>query len=119
MNKPALKAKKHWYNYLWIASLLYLFLGFFNIMFAWLGLICFLVPLAISIATGSKLYCNRYCGRGQLFSILGKKLHLSPNREIPGWMKSKAFRYGFLVFFLVMFCQMLFNTYLVFRVHPA
>ncbi len=34
-------------------------------------------------------------------------------------MKSKAFRYGFLVFFLVMFCQMLFNTYLVFRVHPA
>ena len=30
-------------------------------------------------------------------------------------MKSKAFRYGFLVFFLVMFCQMLFNTYLVFR----
>ena len=115
MNKPALKAKKHWYDYLWIASLLYLFLGFFNIMFAWLGLICFLVPLAISIATGSKLYCNRYCGRGQLFSILGKKLHLSPNREIPGWMKSKAFRYGFLVFFLVMFCQMLFNTYLVFR----
>lgn len=115
MNKPALKAKKHWYDYLWIASLLYLFLGFFNIMFAWLGLICFLVPLAISIATGSKLYCNRYCGRGQLFSILGKKLHLSPNREIPGWMKSKAFRYGFLVFFLFMFCQMLFNTYLVFR----
>ena len=55
MNKPALKAKKHWYDYLWIASLLYLFL------------------------------------------------------------KSKAFRYGFLVFFLVMFCQMLFNTYLVFR----
>ena len=108
MNKPALKAKKHWYDYLWIASLLYLFLGFFNIMFAWLGLICFLVPLAISIATGSKLYCNRYCGRGQLFSILGKKLHLSPNREIPGWMKSKAF-------LLVMFCQMLFNTYLVFR----
>ena len=48
MNKPALKAKKHWYDYLWIASLLYLFLGFFNIMFAWLGLICFLVPLAIS-----------------------------------------------------------------------
>ena len=115
MNKSALKIKKHWYDYLWIASLLYLFLGFFNIMFAWLGLICFLVPLGISIATGSKLYCNRYCGRGQLFSILGRKLHLSSNREMPRWMKSKAFRYGFLVFFLVMFCQMLFNTYLVFR----
>ena len=29
-------------------------------------------------------------------------------------MKSRAFRYGFLAFFLVMFCQMLWSTYLVF-----
>ena len=28
--------KKHWYDYLWIVSLLYLLLGFFNILFAWL-----------------------------------------------------------------------------------
>lgn len=109
------KAEKHWYDYLWIASLAYLILGFFNIMSAWLGLICFLVPLGISIATGSKLYCNRYCGRGQLFALLGQKLHLSSGRPIPRWMKSKVFRYGFLAFFMVMFCQMLFNTYLVFR----
>lgn len=27
--------KKRWYDYLWIASLLYLTLGFFNILFAW------------------------------------------------------------------------------------
>lgn len=31
--------KKHWYDYLWIVSLLYLILGFFNILFAWLGLL--------------------------------------------------------------------------------
>ena len=60
------KQKKRWYDYLWIASLTYLVLGFFNILFAWLGLICFLVPLTISIANGTKGYCNRYCGRGQL-----------------------------------------------------
>ena len=29
--------KKRWYDFLWIASLLYLALGFFNILFAWLG----------------------------------------------------------------------------------
>ena len=114
-SKNTKKDTRHWYDYLWIASLTYLILGFFNIMFAWLGLICFLVPLAISMVTGSKLYCNRYCGRGQLFSILGSKLHLSPGRPVPRWMKSKGFRYGFLVFFLFMFCQMLFNTWLVFR----
>ena len=63
--------KKHWYDYLWIASLLYLLLGFFNILFAWLGLLCFFIPLIISVVSGTKSYCNRYCGRGQLFALLG------------------------------------------------
>ena len=30
--------KKRWYDYLWAVSLTYLVLGFFNILFAWLGL---------------------------------------------------------------------------------
>ena len=107
-------ARKHWYDYLWIASALYLTLGFFNILFAWLGLICFLVPLLIAIIGGNKAYCNRYCGRGQLFSLLGGRLGLSRNRDIPVWLRSKWFRYGFLVFFMVMFANMLFTTWLVF-----
>ena len=106
--------KKHWYDFLWIASLLYLLLGFFNILFAWLGLLCFFIPLILSTAGGTKIYCNRYCGRGQLFGLLGGGLGLSRKRDIPGWMKSRAFRYGFLAFFLVMFLLMLWNTYLVF-----
>lgn len=107
--------KKHWYDYLWIASLFYLILGLFNIMFAWLGLICFITPLMISVFSGSKLYCNRYCGRGQLFSILGKNLHLSRSCSVPSWLRSRGFRYGFLTFFMIMFGQMLFNTWSVFR----
>ena len=106
--------KKHWYDYLWIASLAYLALGFVNILFAWLGLICFFLPLGIALAKDTKGYCNRCCGRGQLFSLLGGRLGLSRKRDIPAWMKSKGFRYGFLAFFLVMFFQMLWVTYLVF-----
>ena len=106
--------RKHWYDDLWIVSLLYLLLGFFNILFAWLGLLCFFIPLFIAVASGTKGYCNRYCGRGQLFSLLGGRFGLSRRRDIPGWMKSKAFRYGFLVFFFAMFFLMLWNTYLVF-----
>ena len=80
--------KKKWYDYLWILSAAYLILGFFNILFAWLGLLCFFIPLIISITRGTKGYCNRYCGRGQLFSLLGGRF--------------------------IMFFQMLWNTYLVF-----
>lgn len=110
-----MKNKKHWYEYLWIVSSLYLILGLFNIMFAWLGLICFLLPLLISLTTGTKLYCNKYCGRGQLFELLGNKFKLSRNRPIPKFLKTKWFRYSFLIFFLTMFSNMIFNTYLVFN----
>ena len=113
MNNVKNKAKK-WYDYLWIFSTVYLILGFVNILFAWLGLLCFFIPLLISIFGGSKAYCNRYCGRGQLFSLLGGRFGLSRKKDIPRWMRSKPFRYGFLVFFFVMFFQMLFVTGLVF-----
>ncbi len=106
--------KRHWYDYLWIASLIYLTLGFFNILFAWLGLICFILPLAIAVISGNKSYCNRYCGRGQLFELLGGRLGLSRRRNPPAFLKSHWFRYGFLTFFMAMFLLMIWNTYMVF-----
>ncbi|MPM67338.1 hypothetical protein SDC9_114260 [bioreactor metagenome] len=106
--------KKEWHDYLWLISLLYLVLGFFNILFAWLGLLCFFIPLLVAALGGGKAYCNNYCGRGQLFSVLGGKYNLSRKKDPPKFLTSRWFRYGFLVFFLVMFAQMLWNTWLVF-----
>ena len=108
------KAKKTFKDYMWIISVIYLTLGFFNILFAWLGLLCFSIPLIISLCGGGKKYCNVYCGRGQMLDILGSKFNLSRNKDIPKFLRSKWFRYGFLTFFMTMFVVMLFNTYLVF-----
>lgn len=105
--------KKHWYDFLWIWSIVYFALGFFNILFAWLGLIDFLLPLCFAIFGGNKFFCNNLCGRGQLFALLGGKLHCSRRYTAPKWLSSKWFRYGFLVFFLIMFGNMVFQTYLV------
>lgn len=107
--------KKHWYDYLWVLSLTYLVLGFFNILFAWLGLLCFFIPPLIAIIGGNKGYCNRYCGRGQLFALVSGRFGLSRRKDVPRWLKSRAFRYGFLIFFFVMFFQMLWTTFQVFR----
>ena len=38
---------------------------------------------------------------------------------MPKWLKSRWFRYGFLLFFFAMFFQMLWVTYLVFSGHRA
>lgn len=109
-----MKAKKKWYEYLWLFSSLYIILGLFNILFAWLGLLCFVIPLLISVFKGSKSYCNKYCGRGQLLDILGNKFNLSRKKAIPKFIRSNWFRYGFLTFFMIMFMNMLYSTYLVF-----
>ena len=87
--------KKHRYDYLWIWSVVYFTLGFFNILFAWLGLIDFFLPLLIALIGGNKWFCNHLCGRGQLFALLPKKVKCSRNKPAPGWLSSKWFRYGF------------------------
>ena len=101
---------KHWYDYLWIWTILYFALGFFNILFAWLGMIDFVVPLMIAIFGGGKAFCNRYCGRGQLFWQCAR---CSRHAPAPKFLGAKWFRYGFLVFFLSMFANMIFQTWLV------
>lgn len=106
--------QKRWYDYLWIWSVIFFILGFFNILFAWLGMIEFILPLAISLFAKNKAFCNNFCGRGQLLNLLGSKCRLSRNKPTPKWIYSKWFRYGFLIFFLIMFIQMVFSTYLVF-----
>ena len=105
--------KKRWYHYLWIWSLLYFSLGFFNILFAWLGLISFCLPLIFAIGGGNKLFCNRYCDRGQFLRVMGSQVGLSRRRDMPEWMKGKLFRYGFMAFFFAMFFNIIYTSYLV------
>ena len=104
---------KHWYDYLWIWSIVYFSLRFFNILFAWLGMIDFIVPLLFALIGGNKRFCNRYCGRGQLFAFLGGNRKCSRSKPAPGWLASKWFRYAFLIFFLTMFGNIVFQTWLV------
>lgn len=106
--------KKHWYDYLWVYTPIYLLLGMFNILFAWLGMIEFLIPLCISIFGGGKKFCNLYCGRGQLFDLLGNKLKLSRKKAPPQFLSSLWFRYAFLAFFIMMFTLMIVSTIHVF-----
>ena len=106
--------QKRWYDYLWIWTIVYFALGFFNILFAWLGMIDFLLPLLLAVFGGNKWFCNHLCGRGQLLTVLPAKFGCSRRKPAPAWLASPQFRYGFLVFFLTMFGNILYQTYRVF-----
>lgn len=107
-----MKKQKSWKDYIWILSLTYLTLGFFNILFAWLGLFCLFIPIVMAAFQGEKTFCNSLCGRGQLLALIGTKLSLQ--KPMPRFMVSKKFRYAFMIFFFSMFFNMLWTTYLVF-----
>ena len=107
------KRAKYWYDYLWVWTIIYFILGFFNIFFAWLGMADFLIPLLFAIIGGNKMFCNNYCGRGQLLRLIGNKVKFFGSRPTPRWMASPQFRYGFMTFFLLMFGNMLYQTWLV------
>lgn len=110
--------KKSWYDFLWIAEISYWVLSLCNILFTWIGILFFAAPLLIAVIGGSKAYCNRFCGRGQLLHLLGDKLNLSRNIPPPKFLRSQRFRYGFLIFFMAMFSLMLFSSYKVFTGAP-
>lgn len=50
----ARQKSKKWSDYLWLVSATYFTLGFFNIVFAWLGVICFMIPLFMAVFGGGK-----------------------------------------------------------------
>ena len=109
-----MKKNKSWLDYLWLWTIIYFVLGFFNILFAWLGMIDFILPLLFAIFGGNKFFCNKLCGRGQLFSMLPKKFKCSTGKTAPGWLLSRYFKYGFLAFFMIMFMNIIYQSWLVF-----
>ncbi|UKK78716.1 MULTISPECIES: 4Fe-4S binding protein [Segatella] len=110
-----MKKEKKWYDYMWVVSAAYFTLGFFNIVFAWLGLICMIIPLLVAIIGGNKAWCNKYCGRGQLFMLLGNTLGLTTRIRAPRWISSVWFRNAFLVWFMFFFIEMVMLTVAVAR----
>lgn len=92
----AKQKNKKWSDYMWLVSATYFTLGFFNIVFAWLGVICFLIPLIMAIFGGGKGYCNNYCGRGQLFLQIGNNMGWSRKKVAP---RCSHLNYSAMVFY--------------------
>lgn len=104
-------SKTRWHDWLWIAMIVYLLLPLGNIMFAWLGLVFMIAPIAIAVGAGSKAYCNTYCGRGQLYQLLGGRLKASRDAKPPRFLRASWFRHGFLALFAIKFGMMIHAAY--------
>lgn len=94
-------------KYLFIITILYFALGFVNIHFSLLGLICMLLPFVLLVKTNKKTYCQGYCPRANLYTKAGKIVRKNSRKTpmffIKGNMKWIMLSYfGISLFFIVM-----------------
>ncbi|NDL68685.1 4Fe-4S binding protein [Anaerotalea alkaliphila] len=84
---------------LYIVTILFFALGFFNIAFAWLGLVCFTLPFVLLAKDKQKTWCKHYCPRSKLLTLAGKagKVH----RPIPALLRKAATKRFVLAYFIV------------------
>lgn len=99
-----------WYDHLWAALIVSLVLPFFNIHFVWLSLLFMAAPIVVTLITRNKIYCNRFCGRGQLYQTLGGRLGISLKRPPPKFLRARWFRIGVVAVFAAQFGLMTYSA---------
>jgi hypothetical protein len=112
MNK--ILKKKKWTDKLYIFTILLFALGFFNIIFAWLGFACMIIPFILLARDGKKTWCQSYCPRANLFTVLyrGKAKNSKP---APKWLSGKKAKTFFLIYFSFNLFILFMSTLMVFK----
>lgn len=87
-----------WSNYLYVITLLFFTLGFFNIIFAWLGLACLILPFILLAKDKKKTWCQGYCPRVSLFTALFQGRSLT-GKVGPDWLVKGKAKWFFLTYF--------------------
>lgn len=59
-------------KYLFLITISYFILGFVNIHFSLLGLLCMSLPIILLIKNNKKTWCQGYCPRANLYTRMGK-----------------------------------------------
>lgn len=94
---------RDWKKYSYIITILFFVLGFFNIIFAWLGFACMTLPFILLIKDEKKTWCQSYCPRVSLFQRLFGSRSLT-GKSGPKWLtrgKVKWFVLGYFAFNLL------------------
>lgn len=109
MNFTVLKNHK----LLFTVTLIYFLLGFIDVHFGLLGILCMFIPLFLLFKTKKKTYCQGYCPRANLFTTTKKKFSISnlPSPEIFTKGNFKWFMLGYFFFNLVLIIFSTFNAY--------
>lgn len=106
--------KKKWTDYLFIVTILFFTLGFFNIIFSWLGFTCMILPFIFLARDKKKTWCQRYCPRASLFKTLFQSRSLT-GKTGPSWLVKGKTKWILLVYFAFNLFVLFMSTIMVFK----
>lgn len=104
--------KKLWIKYSYLFTLSFFVLGIFNIVFAWIGFLCLILPFFFAIKDKEKTWCKSYCPRSNLFNRIFSKIGLK--QSVPKWLVNGKGKRVMLIYFLLNFTMICLSTLMVF-----
>ncbi|MCX7746195.1 MAG: hypothetical protein N2645_04790 [Clostridia bacterium] len=105
--------RRSWKNYLYVVTILFFTLGFFNIIFAWLGFACLTLPFILLAKNKRKTWCQGYCPRASLFGVLFHNRSLT-GKGGPNWLVRGKAKWFVLIYFLFNLFVLTMSTLMVF-----
>lgn len=103
---------KNWTSYLFVITITFFTLGFFNIIFAWLGFLCMLLPFVLLAKDKKKTWCQKYCPRASLYTVLFKGRSLT-GKAGPNWLIRGRVKWVMLGYFIVNLFVIFMSTFMV------
>lgn len=104
---------KGWKKYLFLVTIVFFALGFFNIIFAWLGFACMILPFVFLAKDGKKTWCQSYCPRVSLFGVLFNNRSLT-GKAGPKWLTQGNVKWFMLGYFIFNLFVLTMSTIMVF-----
>lgn len=102
---------KSWTSKLYIFTILLFTLGFFNIIFAWLGFLCMIIPFILLIKDKKKTWCQSYCPRANFLTLIFQRKSTS---RTPNWIMKDKTKEFFLIYLGVNLFILFMSTLMVF-----
>lgn len=89
-----------WKKYSFILLIAFILIGFIDLRFAIVAIVCMVAPIIVSIFRG-RFWCGNLCPRGNFYYNVVSKF--SGKRKVPKLLKSNYFRILLIIFMLSMF----------------
>ena len=102
------------HKYLFLITVTFFFVGFINIHFSLLAMVCMTLPILLLLRDRKKTWCQGYCPRASLYTTCGK-IKKQPGRKTPQFFIKGNMKWIMLAYFAISLTFILVSTFGVAR----